>query len=138
MDQFVFWFSFFIHLALYLIKCRFKFCFFFGQHALCLHCLGLSVPVKGESERDSVDGHPSHCLGNHLGHRELMKSSMSLFREIPPTAGLLLYWRDCLSILKAMDSKDVLESDFKKYLNNEEAGSEILITASIMLVYNNF
>jgi perosamine synthetase len=63
-----------------------------------------------------------------------MKSSMSLFREIPPTAGLPLYWRDCLSILKAMDSKDALESDFKKYLNVDYAKVTASGTVALYLI----
>lgn len=42
---------------------------------------------------------------------------MRIFREIPPTAGFPLYWRDFLSIFRIKQSGKCLEDDFKKYLN---------------------
>jgi perosamine synthetase len=41
---------------------------------------------------------------------------MSIFREIPPTAGYPLYGKDIISLLKARDSLGSLEHDFKEYL----------------------
>lgn len=64
-----------------------------------------------------MGGHPSHRLGNHFGHPELIELSMSLFREIPPTAGFPLYRKDLWSTFKIKNRGDPLESDFKNYLN---------------------
>ena len=41
---------------------------------------------------------------------------MSLFREIPPTAGLPIQGKDILSALFAKTPEDALENDFKAYL----------------------
>lgn len=79
-------------------------------------------------------GYPSHRLGDHLGHAELIGTSMSLFREIPPTAGIPLYRRDLMSIFKVKDSKDALESDFKNYLNVEYAKVTCSGTAAFYLI----
>jgi dTDP-4-amino-4,6-dideoxygalactose transaminase len=46
---------------------------------------------------------------------------MSLFREIPPTAGIPLYRKDFMSIFKVKDPEGVLERDFKNYLQVEYA-----------------
>ena len=59
---------------------------------------------------------------------------MSLFREIPPTAGFPLYWKDILSIFEAKNPEDVLERDFKNYLNVDYAKITCSGTAALYLI----
>jgi perosamine synthetase len=59
---------------------------------------------------------------------------MSLFREIPPTAGFPLYWKDFLSILKVKNPEGVLERDFKNYLNVGYAKVTCSGTAALYLI----
>jgi len=59
---------------------------------------------------------------------------MSLFREIPPTAGFPLYWKDFLSIFKAKNPEDVLERDFKHYLNVHYAKVTCSGTTALYLI----
>ena len=42
---------------------------------------------------------------------------MSIFREIPPTAGFPLYLKDLLSPLKTSPEDDFLEDDFRQFLD---------------------
>ena len=63
-----------------------------------------------------------------------MEFSMSLFREIPPTAGFPLYWRDLRSTFKIKYSRDVLEDDFKNYLKVDYARVTCSGTAALYLV----
>ena len=46
---------------------------------------------------------------------------MSIFREIPPTAGFPVYWSDLLPLLKFQKYRQNLEDDFKKYLGVDYA-----------------
>ncbi len=46
---------------------------------------------------------------------------MSLFREIPPTAGLPVYWKDIFSGLKKACRNGSLEGDFRGYLGVDSA-----------------
>jgi len=59
---------------------------------------------------------------------------MSLFREIPPTAGIPLYWRDLMSIFKVKDPKGVLERDFKNYFDVEYVRVTCSGTAALYLI----
>jgi dTDP-4-amino-4,6-dideoxygalactose transaminase len=42
---------------------------------------------------------------------------MGIFREIPPTAGFPLYWKDLLSIFRIRSRDKCIGDDFKEYLN---------------------
>jgi perosamine synthetase len=59
---------------------------------------------------------------------------MSLFREIPPTAGFPLHWKDVLSVFKVKDPADGLERDFRTYLNVEYAKVTCSGTAAFYLI----
>jgi dTDP-4-amino-4,6-dideoxygalactose transaminase len=59
---------------------------------------------------------------------------MSLLREIPPTAGFPLYWKDLRSTFKIKYSRDVLEDDFKNYLKVDYARVTCSGTAALYLV----
>jgi len=59
---------------------------------------------------------------------------MSLFREIPPTAGFPLYWKDFMPIFKVKDPNGVLERDFKNYLNVEYAKVTCSGTVALYLI----
>jgi len=59
---------------------------------------------------------------------------MSLFRELPPTAGIPLYWKDFMSIFEVKDPEGVLERDFKNYLNAEYAKVTCSGTVALYLI----
>lgn len=57
-----------------------------------------------------------------------------MFREIPPTAGFHLHWKDFLTIFRIGDSGKCLENDFKKYLNVSYARVTYSGTAAFYLI----
>lgn len=59
---------------------------------------------------------------------------MSIFREIPPTAGFALYARDFLSLFDSRKRKGSLEDDFKNYLNVNYALVTCSGTAAFYLI----
>ncbi len=59
---------------------------------------------------------------------------MSIFREIPPTAGFPLYAKDFLSIFLKKNRQDSLEKDFKNYLNAPYAKVTYSGTAAFYLI----
>lgn len=46
---------------------------------------------------------------------------MNIFREIPPTAGFPLCWKDFLALLRIKNRANSLENDFRQYLNVDYA-----------------
>ncbi len=63
-----------------------------------------------------------------------MEVSMSLFREIPPTAGFALNWKDLWSAFKMENPGEVLEDDFKNYLGVSYARVACSGTAAFYLI----
>ncbi|TRZ95520.1 aminotransferase class I/II-fold pyridoxal phosphate-dependent enzyme [bacterium] len=61
-------------------------------------------------------------------------AKMSIFREIPPTAGLPIYAKDFLSILKTTNRQGSLEEDFKNYLGVPYAAITYSGTAALYLI----
>ncbi len=59
---------------------------------------------------------------------------MSIFREIPPTAGFPLYAKDFLSIFLKKNHRGSLEEDFKNYLNAPYAKVTYSGTAAFYLI----
>ncbi len=59
---------------------------------------------------------------------------MSIFREIPPTAGFPLYAKDFLSIFLKKNRQGSLEEDFKNYLNAPYAKVTYSGTAAFYLI----
>jgi dTDP-4-amino-4,6-dideoxygalactose transaminase len=59
---------------------------------------------------------------------------MSLFREIPSTAGFPLFAKDLLSLFKIKNSECCLEDDFKKYLGVSYAKVTYSGTAALYLI----
>jgi perosamine synthetase len=59
---------------------------------------------------------------------------MSLFREIPPTAGFPFDWKEALSIFKTSHFQDTLENDFRGYLNVEYAKVTCSGTTALYLI----
>ncbi len=59
---------------------------------------------------------------------------MSIFREIPPTAGFPLYAKDFLSIFLKKNRQGSLEKDFKNYLNAPYAKVTYSGTAAFYLI----
>jgi perosamine synthetase len=59
---------------------------------------------------------------------------MSLFREIPPTAGFPFDWKEVLSTFKTSRFQDTLENDFRGYLNVEYAKVTCSGTAALYLI----
>lgn len=59
---------------------------------------------------------------------------MSIFREIPPTAGLPLYIKDFLSLFDPRKAKGSLEEDFKEYLKVNYARIACSGTAAFYLI----
>jgi len=59
---------------------------------------------------------------------------MSIFKEIPPTAGFLLRWRDLLSILDKKNHQGSLEEDFRNYLGVPYAKVTYSGTAAFYLI----
>ncbi|MDD5774297.1 MAG: nucleotide sugar aminotransferase, partial [bacterium] len=59
---------------------------------------------------------------------------MSVFREIPPTAGFPLYVKDLLSFLKRDSYLFTLEADFKSYHNSPYAWVTCSGTAGLYLI----
>jgi dTDP-4-amino-4,6-dideoxygalactose transaminase len=63
-----------------------------------------------------------------------MEGSMSLFREIPPTAGFPLTRKDLWTLFKIKNPEDVLEGDFKNYLDVGYARITCSGTAAFYLI----
>lgn len=59
---------------------------------------------------------------------------MSIFREIPPTAGFPLYGKDFLPIFRIRNRSKCLEDDFKEYLNVSYARVAYSGTAAFYLI----
>lgn len=59
---------------------------------------------------------------------------MSVFREIPPSAGFPVHFRDFLSVFKPYTEEDPLENDFKNYLNVPYARITNSGTAALYLI----
>jgi dTDP-4-amino-4,6-dideoxygalactose transaminase len=59
---------------------------------------------------------------------------MSIFREIPPTAGFPLHIRNFLALLKAESGNNSLAEDFKNYLNVDYAEITYSGTAALYLI----
>jgi dTDP-4-amino-4,6-dideoxygalactose transaminase len=59
---------------------------------------------------------------------------MNIFREIPPTAGLPVYARDLLSLIKTGDRQGSLEEDFKNYLGVPYAAITYSGTVALYLI----
>ncbi len=59
---------------------------------------------------------------------------MSIFKEIPPTAGFPIRIRDFLSIFNIKNYRNFLEDDFKKYLNTSFAKITCSGTAGLYLI----
>lgn len=61
---------------------------------------------------------------------------MSLFREIPPTAGFPLLGADLLALVRGSGDGNPLEQDFKTYLHAEYAGVVCSGTAAFYVILN--
>ena len=59
---------------------------------------------------------------------------MSIFKEIPPTAGLPIYLKDILSVFNKDNSRDYLEDDLRNFLNINYAKVTCSGTAAFYLV----